>query len=102
MCVSSSKKLSVSRIDGNLVVLKQGYSMYITPPDLNLYPHPATNSLIITAEATLGTIKIASVLGVVVMQLTTTKNETNIDVSQLPSGIYFINCNGTSEKFVKE
>ncbi len=69
---------------------------------LILYPNPATNSLIITAEATLGTIKIASVLGVVVMQLTTTKNETNIDVSQLPSGIYFINCNGTSEKFVKE
>lgn len=68
-----------------------------------VYPNPATTSLTITSGENIKTITITNLLGqpIYTHQYNTTKAE--VDVSNLPTGIYLIRINGTEvRKFVKE
>ncbi|MEY2828221.1 MAG: hypothetical protein RIQ33_79 [Bacteroidota bacterium] len=76
--------------------------------ELSIYPNPASQSIVISHQSLVNTIEIMDVLG---RRLKTISNIqlsiSNIQVNELPNGIYFIkatdiNGNVSNEKFVKE
>jgi len=63
-----------------------------------VYPNPAVNNIRVTGE---GNAVISNILG----QTVTSANvngSADIDVSNLESGVYFVNMNGVSKKFIKK
>jgi hypothetical protein len=75
--------------------------------DFAIYPNPATSTITIESKThQLQSVKILDVLGREVYYLQTQNNKTEIDVSQLPSGIYIFQVqskNGvSSKKVIKE
>jgi len=81
---------------------------------IDIFPNPATTFLTIsstnpslaTASATTGTIKsiaIANLLGQALLTQNYNADQVQIDVSTLPTGLYFVKVNGSQvAKFVKE
>ncbi|MBL7883422.1 MAG: T9SS type A sorting domain-containing protein [Bacteroidia bacterium] len=72
-----------------------------------LYPNPASSTITIESTAyKVQSIRIVDILGREVYYLQTTNNKTEIDVSHLPSGVYFVKAqnkdNVLSKKFVKQ
>ncbi len=63
--------------------------------NIAIYPNPACNNLTIESPQD-AVIEITNIQGQLVKTFTTTGNKTNIDVSALPSGVYFIKA--TTEK----
>ena len=59
--------------------------------NINIFPNPATDKLTITSLYQLDTYKIYDVLGKLVSQGAANGNVTDLDVSGLQSGLYFIN-----------
>jgi len=75
--------------------------------NITIYPNPATSTITVESKIKeVQSIKILDVLGREIYYLQTSNNKTEIDVSQLPSGIYILQVqskNGVvSKKFVKE
>ncbi len=73
---------------------------------VNLYPNPVDNDLTIVADATIyNTYTVTNNIGQVVIHWALSGNKTTVDVSTLPSGMYFIALTGTNNctvrKFVK-
>jgi hypothetical protein len=70
-----------------------------------MYPNPASHMLNITAASTIKNIIIYNITGKKVMSLSINKNTDSIDISNLLSGVYFVNyqLGNTSgvEKFIK-
>ncbi|MBL0308267.1 MAG: T9SS type A sorting domain-containing protein [Bacteroidetes bacterium] len=64
----------------------------------NVYPNPAQTSVSIVTSELRQTIRVTNVLGKVVFSETIANGRKEIDVSQWPSGLYFIN----NRKFVKQ
>ncbi len=74
---------------------------------LNVYPNPATNVLTIkTEQPTKSNLSISNVLGEVVFTTLITTANTDIDISSLPKGVYFIKLQTATQsinkKFIKE
>ena len=71
--------------------------------DVNIYPNPTTNYLFIEGNENPISISIYNLLGVEVIS---TKNTDKVDVSELHSGMYFIEINNDNEvltrKFIKQ
>lgn len=63
-----------------------------------VYPNPATTSIKVTGE---GNAVISNILGQTVTSATV-NGVAEINVSNLESGVYFINMNGVSKKFIKK
>ena len=63
-----------------------------------IYPNPATTSIKVTGE---GNAVISNILGQTVTS-STVNGAAEINVSNLESGVYFINMNGVSKKFIKK
>ncbi|MFI5140936.1 MAG: multicopper oxidase domain-containing protein [Bacteroidia bacterium] len=88
---------------GQFVVMPQGWtgiqSLVREPADVLLYPNPAQNKIIIDATDVID-VKLFDVLG---KQITSTKT-TEVDVSNLPEGVYFIQVqtkqNTTTQKII--
>ena len=78
----------------------------ITQTHVSLYPNPATNK--ITLESSSNEAKnftVINSLGKTVMSFESTGTETEVDVSNLPPGVYFVMLNGDKTgamKFVKQ
>ena len=74
--------------------------------NLSIYPNPAFSQLTVKSEITLGTITLTNLLGSVVYKENVKENETNIDVSKLTTGVYFVetilNEKRNVSKLVKE
>jgi hypothetical protein len=68
-----------------------------TPANFTLYPNPATNILNIAPSS--GTISISDPLG---RSYVVPRNGNTLDISTLPSGVYFISDGVSRAKFVKE
>lgn len=60
--------------------------------NISFYPNPVNNRVTVTSLYKLDSYKIYSVLGKLVAQEAATGNITEIDMSKLESGIYFINA----------
>ena len=60
--------------------------------EVTLYPNPSRDNInIVTAETNNATMQIVNNLGQIVIQQNLTQNTTQIDISGLQSGIYFVN-----------
>ena len=69
----------------------------------NIYPNPVADYLIISGYANAGMpIKVLDISGRVILERTLNENTTQIDVSNLQSGIYFLQAANTTGKFVKQ
>jgi len=60
--------------------------------NISLYPNPVANKLTVTSLYKLDTYKIYNVLGKLVAQGAANGNITDIDLSSLQSGMYFVNA----------
>jgi hypothetical protein len=69
---------------------------------IRVYPNPAKTSITVKSESELGLITLYNLLGETVYTEKTDKNESQIDLSSLSSGIYFLRCNNSFTKIVKE
>ena len=68
-----------------------------------VYPNPATKELTISTSDKISSIVISNLLGQVLFSQQFNSQQVQIDVSDLPAGMYLIKINGTEvRKFVKE
>jgi trimeric autotransporter adhesin len=71
--------------------------------ELSIYPNPATTSLTITTADRVTTIIVSNLLGQTVYSQQYNAQQVQVNVANLPKGIYLIRINGTAvRKFVKE
>ena len=70
----------------------------------SLYPNPTNSQVVINTNEiqALGEILITDMTGKIVNQFQTQKSTTEIDVSTLENGIYFVKAGGVSQKLVKK
>jgi hypothetical protein len=66
-----------------------------------LYPNPVLNTLYIKGDYT-GVVKLHSMLGSTLVQQNKTDQQMQMDVSHLPSGIYFLQLGNSVHKIIKE
>ena len=69
--------------------------------ETKIYPNPVDNILNINTEEDIQSISIYNVLSVKVMELTINNKEAVIDLSDLESGLYFVEIIGKNEKSIK-
>ena len=70
---------------------------------ISIYPNPAYDKLIIAADADIHEVAIINMVGQVVSKNQYNNNHVQIDILQLPGGVYFIRINNeVTRKFVKE
>ncbi len=70
---------------------------------INIYPNPVTTTLTVTATDKITGVIMYNLLGQIVYNNTYYASQVQIDISTLPTGIYFIKINNTEvRKFVKE
>jgi len=80
-----------------------GVAAIIEKTLLSIYPNPASTFLNINAHLPINQITITSLLGQTVYTQNYNANEVQVDVSALPSGVYFVKVNDSEvRKFVKE
>ena len=80
---------------------------YVTDLEKNifyLYPNPANTQVVIGTDLSqpIGEVLITDMTGKIVKQFQTQKSTTEIDVSALENGIYFVKAGGVSQKLVKK
>ena len=70
----------------------------------SLYPNPAYSQVVIGTDLSqpIGEILITDMTGKIVKQFQTQKSTTEIDISTLENGIYFVKAGGVSQKLVKK
>jgi glucuronoarabinoxylan endo-1,4-beta-xylanase len=80
---------------------------YTANQNVNVYPNPANNQLIVSSERlTVAEIKIYNVIGELVYSSKVNTAKTTIDVSSYPVGLYFIGVQTATQsinkKFIKQ
>ena len=83
-------------------LLTLGINNLVTNGLISVYPNPAHNELTITAQ-TITNVAIINLLGQTVYTHTYNTNKVQVNVANLPIGIYFVKINGSEvRKFMKE
>ena len=75
--------------------------------NISIYPDPATDKLTIDASQSIPkSIEILNIEGQIIKVITGSSNKTNVDISELPSGLYFVKVQTEKgiavKKFIKE
>ena len=74
-----------------------------SPSTLDIFPNPTTSQITITSSDKIFSIAVTNLVGQTVYTNSYEAGRVDIDISQLPAGVYFIKINGTEvRKFVKE
>ena len=68
---------------------------------VEVYPNPASDKLIIESDDAIGTLEIHNLMGVLLYSKKDCDSKVEIDVSWLPSGVYFVR-GAFNIKFVKQ
>ena len=94
----------VRKVVFNLSCLPESVKLIAsTGVPMTIYPNPVTTSLTINFPDQITSVTITNLIGQTVYNNAYHGNEVQVDVSNLPSGIYLIRINGTEvKKFVKE
>jgi Secretion system C-terminal sorting domain len=71
------------------------------PQKLDVYPNPTTNKIVIVSEST-SNFAIYDILGHQILRGSLSNNSTDVDVSALPTGIYWVRVQEAVSKFVKQ
>lgn len=69
---------------------------------LMIYPNPAEDMLIVQSNGNTRAISITDLSGVVVCTISITNNPTKINISHLPTGVYFVRVGNKMTKIVKK
>jgi hypothetical protein len=85
-------------------------TVYLSPISLNsenifeisVFPNPTTDILFIKSSINEGTISIIDISGIEVFSSNISKNITELDLSNLTKGIYFINISGISANYYQK
>ena len=73
------------------------------PNQISVYPNPATTALTIQSTNKINQIIITNLIGQTVYTLTCNTEQVQVNVANLPGGVYFVKINGSEvKKFVKE
>ncbi len=70
--------------------------------ELNIYPNPFNNKIIVIASSTEQSLQIYNALGSLVYTTTIESEKTEINLTEQPSGIYFIRIGIITKKIIKE
>jgi hypothetical protein len=70
----------------------------------SMYPNPANSQIVIVTDLIepIGEVLITDMTGKIIKQFQTQKSTTEIDISTLENGIYFVKAGGVSQKLVKK
>lgn len=99
---SNKYMLNAGRSEGVEAMNTTGVNQ-IEPNAFNIYPNPVTDNLIISGYAKEGMpIQLLDISGGIILERILNENTTQIDVSNLQSGIYFLRAAGSIRKFVKQ
>ncbi len=72
------------------------------PSIVSVFPNPVTNTLTVTSDDNIGDLQITNIVGEQVYRGSYDVMKTNVDVTTLPSGLYFIKVNNSEiQKFIK-
>lgn len=74
----------------------------VSSDHINVYPNPVSKRIHVKSEAKILNLEIVNMLGRKFYSATQEKHETDIDVSNWPSGIYIMKINGREHKFLKQ
>ena len=72
--------------------------------ELNVFPNPATSTLSISINnfKNIGDLKILNGLGQLVKSMPINNYQVEINIQDLPNGIYYVSYNGNKSKFIKQ
>ncbi len=97
---------ATKKVFKNQNILASVHSVFIeTSSSLNIYPNPFNAKITIVTSASEQQINIYNVFGQVVYtdpSSLKTKHQAEIDLKQLPSGIYFVRIGSVTRKIIKE
>jgi hypothetical protein len=75
----------------------------MVPAHADVYPNPASKILTVSASYPMTTISISNVMGQTMLTREYNTEKAEVDVANLPAGVYFVRINGTEvRKFVKK
>jgi len=69
---------------------------------LSVFPNPAVNQLTVTSEKTLNNVELLDALGRTVLTQTSNANRFQLDLSQIPSGIYLLRATDGERMFTQK
>ena len=96
--VAATKVITVHNCTTGINVLAHSVAEGIT-----IFPNPASSSLTVASTQNISVVAIINILGKIVYSGSYNSDAVQIDVSTLPSGVYFIKVNGTEiRKFMKQ
>ena len=70
--------------------------------NLSVFPNPAVNQLTVTSEKTLNNVELLDALGRTVLTQTSNANRFQLDLSQIPSGIYLLRATDGERMFTQK
>ncbi len=96
--------------NGDFWIVKLGMDISVTVNQIEqsntftIYPNPATSQVVLGTDLIqpIGEVLITDMTGKIVKQFQTQKSTTEIDISTLENGIYFVKAGGISQKLVKK
>lgn len=100
-------RLAIVGIDGNRTYSPVVSAEPLTDvhPEIQVYPNPAVNSISVTSSifnSTFDNIQILNITGAVLWSTNANSNTTELDITDLPSGVYFLQVyQGNTQSVVK-
>ena len=126
-CITTQSELSAdcqtppngAWLDGNCYILACDESLQLPPPiiqperkiktsqlidtSMQLYPDPASAHLIVTSSVVGGLVQVLDVLGGEMMrEIIPVSGQLSLDISSLPTGVYYISVGQTEKRFEKK
>jgi photosystem II stability/assembly factor-like uncharacterized protein len=98
---SAYYRLKINDLDGKTDYSKTVFVAYNKAQKLQIFPNPVKDKITILG-ASKDDFKITDLLGRVILRGTLSDNQTEVDVSALPSGLYLLQTTEAVEKFLKE
>lgn len=90
-------------LSGSRCVVYSGVQNIPTIAGLEIYPNPATSELNIKAADNISTVTITNMLGQTISDNRYNAPQVQVNITSLPTGVYFVRLNGTEvRKFVKK
>jgi Secretion system C-terminal sorting domain len=94
-------RLKIRDLDGNTEDSKTVFIMHTKGQKMHIFPNPARYNMTVSGVLN-DEYNVTDLLGRVILRGVFSENQTNIDVSAMPSGLYFLKTKNVIEKFLKE
>ena len=88
-------RISAGTFDGTAAIEENEIS-------IKLYPNPTNSILNISSDKAIGNYNVINMVGKTMISDRATSNNFSLDVSHLPTGVYFLKVNESTQKFIVE